>query len=95
MIPHNKPKEIKKHVKIFIVSSILGLVLLFVHSFLNDRIYPEVGFDQQISGKILNVIPYQSIVKIELVDGRRFRFNSARNYQYDPYQMNEFLKKED
>jgi hypothetical protein len=92
MIPLNKPKEIAKLFKIMAIGTGISFILLFLHSSLNDYLYPTLEFQQEIRGRIMSVTPYQSISKIQMDNGIKFRFPTARNYLYDPYDLNEFLK---
>jgi len=77
----------------------IGIVVIIIIYILTEKWksseYPFITFEQSINGKIIDATPFQSIVYIKLSDGSQFRLTSSRNYLYEPYQLNEFLKGSD
>lgn len=73
---------------------ILGSLFIIGNVWMDDK-YPNIKTTDEVEGEILSVKPYQSASFVELDNGQPFAILGARNYKYDPYTLNRFLKKGD
>jgi len=91
MIPFNKTKEIELFLKVMGIVFVIGLITMFAWSSFKDYLYPSISYEQHVYEKVVRVVPYQSIARIELEDGTHCTLSNARNYLYKPMDLNYFL----
>ena len=72
----------------FIISSIF---ILGYTSNIQDE-YPRLDFLNELKGSVSKVSSYQSVVLVEFEDGRKSMIIDSRNYVYDSYLIQDFLK---
>ncbi|UXX79432.1 hypothetical protein N7E81_18950 [Reichenbachiella carrageenanivorans] len=74
---------------------VFGAIFIIGNVWMDDQ-YPNIKTTDEIEGKVTSIKPYQSASLVELnSDGNTFAILGARNYKYDPYDLNYFLKEGD
>ena len=77
------------------ITAILLFVGHYIYTKWDASEYPWLTHEQPLAEKIIKVKPYQSIVRIELVNGEKYKLINARNYAYEPYSLHEFISVSD
>lgn len=87
----NRPSPVTSII-LFACLSTLGIVWMITSQNTLLKEYPRVELGYQIVGKVVSTEVSKSIVRIQLENRQKFTIPAARNYDYSPSDLNEFLK---
>jgi hypothetical protein len=90
----NKPSTIISFI-LFALLSLIGVVWMhFSQSQLLEE-YPVIEVNDAVTGRVRDKEVSKSIVRVILVDSRKFTIPASENYNYSPSALNVFLKEND
>ena len=88
-------KKWKFFLSLMIAGLLVCVIALIAFNFWLDDGYPTLVESDEIDGRVSDVSQYQSVALIKLTDGKSLKLMPARNYEYNPYNLNYFIEEGD
>lgn len=95
MIRFDDTKGLKNLLKLMLIGTVISFILIFGYNKYQKEEFPQPTFEQGINGRISSLSTYQSVVMIKLESDEKYMIVDSRNYAYDPYLIQGFLRKGD
>lgn len=95
MIPFHETKKIRNSLIIMVITFIVGIYVMTSYFQRLEEKYPFIIKADHIDNKLIDIRPYQSIAYVEFDNNRKMTLDFARNINYQPANLNEFLKLND
>lgn len=95
MIRFDDTEGLKRLIKLMLIGSIVSFILIFGYHYYQKEEYPQPSYEESFEGSVIHLSTYQSVVMIELDNHKKYMIFGSRNYKYDPYILQDFLREDD
>ena len=92
MIGLNDSKKIKCLFILIFAGFVISAVLIMGYVSNQSKDYPKLALAKAIDATIVTVSTYQSVALVELDNGEKCMIVDTRNYEYQPYLIQDFLQ---